>query len=275
MRCWDRSKVKGKRSTVVKGKGQIVRFSATLVLFTLLAGTASAQWLYRDPYAPRTAGGTVDRKAPAPRTPSGDLDLSGIWQTDVKYNANLAVDLKAGDVVMLPWGQALYDERQGNNGKDDPEGFCLQPGLPRVNGVPFPQKIIQTPAAIVILYETRTTFRQIFLDGHTLVSDPQPTWMGYSRGRWEGDTLVVETTGFNDRTWLDDVGHPHSDQMKVTERFRRPAFGQLFVDITIDDSKAYAKPWSVTQEFQLIADGELIEYVCNENNLDVPHLVGK
>jgi len=252
-----------------------VRFSATLVLFTLLAGTASAQWLYRDPYAPRTAGGTVDGKAPAPRTASGNLDLSGIWQTDVKYNANLAVDLKAGDVVMLPWGQALYDERQGNNGKDDPEGFCLQPGLPRVNGVPFPQKIIQTPAAIVILYETRTTFRQIFLGGHTLVSDPQPTWMGYSKGRWEGDTLVVETTGFNDRTWLDDVGHPHSDQMKVTERFRRPAFGQLFVDITIDDSKAYAKPWSVTQEFQLIADGELIEYVCNENNLDVPHLVGK
>jgi len=97
-----------------------VRFSATLVLFTLLAGTASAQWLYRDPYAPRTAGGTVDGKAPAPRTASGNLDLSGIWQTDVKYNANLAVDLKASDVVMLPWGQALYDERQGNNGKDDP-----------------------------------------------------------------------------------------------------------------------------------------------------------
>jgi len=110
-----------------------VRFSATLVLFTLLAGTASAQWLYRDLYAPRAAGGTVDGKAPAPRTASGNLDLSGIWQTDVKYNANLAVDLKAGDVVMLPWGQALYDERQGNNGKDDPEGFCLQPGLPRVN----------------------------------------------------------------------------------------------------------------------------------------------
>ena len=250
-----------------------MRFSATLVLFTLLAGTASAQWLYRDPDAPRTAGGTVDGKAPAPRTASGNLDLSGIWQTDVKDNANLAVDLKAGDVVMLPWGQALYDERQGNNGKDD-RGPLSSAGRAARERRAVSTEDHPDAGRDVILNETRTTFRQIFLEGHTLVSDPQPTWMGYSRGRWEGDTLVVETTGFNDRTWLDDAGHPHSDQMKVTERFRRPAFGQLFVDITIDDPKVYAKPWSVTQEFQLIADGELIEYVCNENNLDVPHLVG-
>ena len=145
-----------------------MRLSAMLVVVTLLASTASAQWSYRDPNAPRTADGRVDVKAPPPRTASGTLDLSGIWQTDIKYNANLAADLKAGEVVMTPWGQALFDERQDNNGKDDPEGFCLQPGVPRVNGVPFPQKIIQTPTAIVILYETRTTFRQIFLGGHTL-----------------------------------------------------------------------------------------------------------
>jgi hypothetical protein len=252
-----------------------MKLSAVLVVVTLLASTASAQWSYRDPAAPRTADGRVDVKAPTPRTTSGLLDLSGIWQTDIKYNANLAADLKPGVIVMTPWGQALFDERRDNNGKDDPEGFCLQPGVPRVNGVPFPQKIIQTPAAIVILYETRTTFRQIFLGGHTLVKDPQPIWMGYSKGRWEGDTLVAETTGFNGRTWLDDAGHPQSEQMKVTERFRRPSFGQLLVDITIDDPKAYAKPWSVTQEFQLIADGELIEYICNENNLAPPHLVGK
>jgi hypothetical protein len=252
-----------------------MRIPAMLVLFVLLACTVNAQWRYRDPNAPRTADGRVDAKAPPPRTATGTVDLSGIWQTDVKYNFNLAADLKPGDVVMLPWGQALFAERQDNFGKDDPEGFCLAPGFPRVNGVPFPQKIIQTPAAIVILYETRTTFRQIFLDGHTLVADPNPTWMGYSKGRWQGDTLIVETTGFNDRTWLDDAGHPHSDQLKVTERIRRPAFGQLLVDITIDDPKAYAKPWSVTQEFQLMADGELIEYICNENNLAPPHLVGK
>ena len=106
-------------------------------------------------------------------------------------------------------------------GKDDPEGFCLPPGFPRVNGVPFPTKIIQTPALVVMLYETRTTFRQIFLDAHTLAADPQPTWMGYSTGKWDGDTLVVQTVGFNDKTWLDDAGHPHSDAMRVTERIRR------------------------------------------------------
>ena len=252
-----------------------MRLPATMVMFALLASGVSAQWTYRDPTAPRTTDGRVNAKAPAPRTAAGTVDLSGIWQTDIKYNFNLAADLKPGDIVMLPWGQALFAERQDNLGKDDPEGFCMPPGFPRVNGVPFPQKIVHTPTGIVILYETRTTFRQIFLDGHTLVKDPQPTWMGYSKGRWDGDTLVVETTGFNDRTWLDDAGHPHSDQLKVTERIRRPSFGQLLVHITIDDPKAYAKSWAVTQEFQLMADGELIEYVCNENNRDIPHIVGK
>jgi len=253
-----------------------MRVPATIVVFVVLACTVNAQWRYRDPNAPRTADGKVDVKAPAPRTASGTVDLSGIWQTDVKYNFNLGADLKPDDIVMLPWAQALQAERRDNNGKDDPEGFCLPPGFPRVNGVPFPQKIVQLPGAIIILYETRTTFRQIFFyNGHTLPSDPQPTWMGYSKGRWDGDTLIVDTTGFNDKTWLDDAGHPHSEQMKVTERFRRPSFGQLLVDITIDDPKTYAKPWTVTQAFQLAADNELIEYVCNENNLDVPHLVGK
>lgn len=247
-----------------------MRLSASLVLFVLLTCTSSAQWRYRDPNAPRNPDGTVNVNAPAPRTVSGSVDLSGIWQTDLKYNFDLAADLKPGTVVMLPWGQALFEERQGNFGKDDPEGFCLPPGVPRVNGVPFPQKIIQTPTAVVILYETRATFRQIFLDSHTLVDDPQPTWMGYSKGRWDGDTLVVETTGFNGRTWLDDAGHPHSDQLKVTERIRRPTFGRLTVDIAIDDPKAYAKPWSVTQVFELIPDGELLEYACLENNLWPP-----
>jgi hypothetical protein len=210
-----------------------------------------------------------------PRTAAGTVDLSGIWQTDVKFNANIAADLKPGDVPMLPAARALYDERQANLGKDDPEGYCLPPGFPRVNGVPFPTKIIQLPTFVVMLYETRTTFRQIFLDDHALVRDPQPTWMGYSKGRWEGDTLVVETAGFNDKTWLDDAGHPHSDAMKVTERIGRPSYGRLVVDLTIDDPKFYSRPWTVTQVFQLGGDSELIEYVCNENNLDIPHLVGK
>jgi hypothetical protein len=241
-----------------------------------IAGTTAAQWTYHNVAAPRTGDGKPDLKAPAPRTAWGTVDLSGIWQTDLKYNADLAADLKPGDVVMSPAGRALFDERQDNLGKDDPEGFCLAPGVPRVNGVPFPQKIIQMPSLVVILYETRTTFRQIFLDAqHTLPADPHATWMGYSKGRWDGDTLVVDTNGFNGRTWLDDAGHPQSERARVTERIRRPDFGHLVAEITIDDPAMYLKPWTVTQNFQLDPDGELIEYVCGENNVDIPHLVGK
>ena len=248
---------------------------ALLLAASVAAVPAEAQWSYRAPNVPRTAAGVVDMRAPAPRTADGRVDLSGVWQTDSKYNFNLAADLKPEDIPMLPAARALVAERQANNGKDDPEGFCLPPGFPRVNGVPFPQKIIQTPAVVVILYETRTTFRQIFLDSHAPVADANPTWMGYSTGRWEGDTLVVQTSGFNDRTWLDDNGHPNSAAMKVTERIRRPDYGHLRVEITIDDPKYYSRPWTVTQEFLLDPNGELIEYACNENNLDIPHLVGR
>ncbi len=255
------------------------RLGLTGLAVVLAAGLSSvpaeAQWRYRAPNLPRTAGGTVDLRAPAPRTSDGRVDLSGVWQTDVKYNFNLAADLRPEDIPMLPAARVLVAERQANNGKDDPEGYCLPPGFPRVNGVPFPTKIIQTPVVIVMLYETRTTFRQVFLDSHAPIQDPQPTWMGYSTGRWDGDTLVVQTTGFNDRTWLDDTGHPHSEAMRVTERIRRPDLGRLLVEITIDDPKFYSRPWTVTQEFQLQPDGELIEYACNENNLDIPHLVGR
>lgn len=247
------------------------------MLWLLLAGAVSlqAQWEYRAEGIPRTKDGKPNLSAPAPRTAWGAVDLSGIWQTDVKFNTNLAADLPENAVPMLPAGQALYRERRENQGKDDPEGFCLPPGVPRANGVPFPIKVVQTPALIVILYETRTTFRQIFLDNHAVVKDPQPTWMGYSTGKWDGDALVVTTTGFNDKTWLDDVGHPHSEALRVTERFRRVDFGHLRVDITIDDPQAYARPWTVTEDFSIDADGELLEYVCSENNLDPPHLVGK
>ena len=249
---------------------------AAAVMSCVSVATVGAQWTYRNPSVPHTADGKPDLKAGAPRTAWGTVDLSGVWQTDIKYNANLAADLKPGDVPMLPAARALFDERQANLGKDDPEGYCLAPGVPRVNGVPFPQKIVQTPALIVILYETRTTFRQIFLDAqHSLASDPQPTWMGYSKGRWDSDTLVVETTGFNGKTWLDDAGHPQSERARLIERIRRPDFSHLRVELTIDDPVMYARPWTVTQEFQLEPDGELIEYVCGENNRDIPHLVGK
>src|SRR4051812_35733742 len=168
----------------------------------------AAQWV-------NLPGGKVNPAAAAPRARDGKPDFSGIWQTDSKYNANLAADLPAGTVRMTAWAKALYDQRQANRGKDDPEGFCFPPGVPRVNGVPFPEKIYQTPDALVILYETRTTFRQIFLDGRAPKPDPQPTWMGYSTGHWAGDVLEVQTVGFNDKTWLDDDGHPHSEKLRV------------------------------------------------------------
>jgi len=146
---------------------------AATVMSLASVATVGAQWTYRNPSVPRTGDGKPDMNAPAPHTAWGTVDLSGVWQTDIKYNANLAADLKPGDVPMLPAGRALYEARQGNHGKDDPEGYCLAPGVPRVNGVPFPEKIVQTPALVVILYETRTTFRQIFLDAqHTLAADP-------------------------------------------------------------------------------------------------------
>jgi hypothetical protein len=128
---------------------------------------------------------------------------------------------------------------------------------------------------VLILYEAFATFRQIFTDGRSLPPDPNPSWMGYSVGHWEGETLVVDTAGFNDKSWIDTGGRPHSEALHVTERYRRRDFGHLEIQITIDDPKAYTKPWTVTEVLHLLPDTELLEYVCNENNKDLPHLVGK
>jgi hypothetical protein len=136
-------------------------------------------------------------------------------------------------------------------------------------------KIVQTPALVVILYEYNTSFRQIFLDGRKLPPDPNPAWMGYSVGRWDGDRLVVEASGFNGLTWLSGRGVPVSDALRVTERFRRRDFGHMEIEITIDDPRAYLRPWTVREELRLVPDGELLEFVCTENNKDVEHLVGR
>ena len=136
----------------------------------------------------------------------------------------------------------------------------------------LPNRIVQTPTMVAILHE-RGLFREIFMDGRTLQKNPDPIWMGYSTGAWEGDTLVVRTTGFNDKTWLDDVGQPHSESLKVVERYRRPDYGHLLVDITVEDEKAYTRPWTVTEDLRLDPTGDLIEYVCNENEQDQKHLL--
>jgi len=183
--------------------------------------------------------------------------------------------MKPGELPLQPWAAALLKERQDNLSKDHPGVRCLPSGIPEKDAVPAPVKIVQTPDLIVLLYESRTIFRQIFTDGRALPKDPQPAWQGYSIGRWDGDTLVVDTRGFQENGWLDLAGHPASEQLHVTERFTRKNFGSLAAAITIDDPKTYTKPWSVRENFHLLAAGELIEHICEENNRDPAHMVGK
>lgn len=246
-------------------------------LLLLVPPPVQAQWLnYRIPGIPRTPDGKVDLSAPTPRTPDGKPDLSGTWESEAGYFGNLARDLKPGEVLMHPWAEVQVKENLRNLHKDDPMVACLPPGVPRINmggsrAMPHPFKIVQTPSLVVLLYETSTnqTFRQVFLDGRPLPADPQPTWLGYSVGRWEGDTLVVETTGFNGRAWLDtSSGHPQTEAAGVTERFTRRDFGHLEIDITIDDAKAYFKPWRVKVPVNLLPDTDLIETFC-ENEKDL------
>ena len=249
-----------------------------VLLWTLCGVAVHAQWFGRQtPGAPRTADGKVDLNAPAPKTSWGAPDLSGLWRqpNGVKYTINIAADLKPEDVPMLPSAAALYKQRQDSLSKDDPVGHCLLPGLPQMNAVPYPYKIFQSPTEIIMLFEAFHTFREIFLDGRDLPKDPNPTFMGYSVGHWEGQTLVVESNGFNGITWVDTGGHPSTDALHVTERYTRRDFGHINYQVTINDPKAYSKPWTVAYEIRLEPDTELLEYVCDENNKDVQHLVGK
>jgi hypothetical protein len=248
--------------------------AAAIAMLLLFAEAPSAQWIRLTlPGIPRTPDGKPNLAAPPPKTADGKPDLTGIWVVATgKYIANLAAD--SIEVPFRPEAAALYKHRRETNSLGRPTEQCLPHAVPDAALVPYPFKIIQTPAQLVILFEPFIDYRQIFTDGRTHPVDPQPTWMGYSVGKWEGDTLVVDTTGFNDRTWLDDGGHPHSDALHVTERFRRIDFGHMELGITIDDPKMYTKPWSATVPYNLLPDTELIEYVC-ENEKDLPHMVGK
>jgi hypothetical protein len=238
---------------------------------------ASAQWLnYPTAGIPRGPDGKPDLAAPATRTADGKPDLSGVWQAEgQEFFRDLASGLKPDEVSMLPWAGALQRERVAREHRDDPLARCLPHGVPRVNtnGL-FPFKIVQTPGLIVILYEQLNLFRQVFLDGRKLAGNPNPTWLGYSTGKWEGDTLVVETSGFNDKTWLDTMaGHPATEALHVTERIRRPTFGRLEVVATIDDPKAYSKPWTTRiQKMDLQLDTDILEFICGENEKDAAHV---
>ena len=244
---------------------------------------ASAQWIdFRTPGVPRTASGKADLSAPVPQAGDGKPDLSGIWSTDPGYFGDLAKDLKPEDIGMMPWALALEKEREANDHQEDPLAHCMPPGVSRIdtsnNGAALhPMKIVQTGSLVVLLYETsaNSTFRQIFLDSRPLPKDPQPTWLGYSVGRWDGNTLVVETTGFNGRAWLDTrKGHPQTEAAQVIERFTRRDFGHMTIEITIDDPKAYSKTWTAKLPYTLLPDTELIETFC-ENEKDQAHTAAK
>ena len=203
------------------------------------------------------------QETPPARTADGRPDLSGTWRA---ATSRYALDLAAGNrqVVLQPWAAALYKERQASRGKGRPSERCLPQGVPGMMlARDQPWKIVQTPGIVVILFRESLHFRQIFTDGRPFPADPAPNWLGYTIGRWEGDTLVAETIGLTEQTWLDEGGRPHSGALRVIERFRRRNAGAMDIDIVIDDVKAYAKPWTVTVGFQRVeGDAELGEDVC-------------
>ena len=233
-----------------------------------------AQWLhYPTPGIPRMPDGQANLSAPAPKTRDGKPDLSGIWTNpEDKWFRNLAAN--GPEVPMLPWAAALYKQRKENLEKGHPSERCLGHGVTDYDTSATPRRILQTPGIIAILFEGYNHYRQIFLDGRPLPLPTQPSYMGYSVGKWEGDTLVVDTNGLNDQGWLDMDGHPQTESTHITERFRRRDFGHIDLQLTIDDPKAYTKPWSARVHLDYLPDEELIESIC-ENEKDLPHMVGK
>jgi hypothetical protein len=236
--------------------------AAAVVIVVGFSAPSAAQWLKdKTPGIPRDKDGKPRLDAPAPKLPNGTPDLSGLWRTDPgAYLDNIATDLKPGET--LPWAEALFKRRSEEFATNHPTYRCMPEIGPLYTFNIF--KMLQTPAAMVQLSESGP-YRQILTDGRDLPTDPNPTWMGYSVGKWEGDTFVVRSAGFNDQTWLDYNGHPHTDALRVTERFRRKTFGEMEVQITFDDPKAYTRPWTVTLTARYMPDTELIEYVCGEN----------
>ena len=210
---------------------------------------------------------TLTPSGPTPRMPDGKVDISGVWTPGLSFT-------QMGQVPLQPWAEEVYKERRATLSKDDPEGHCLPAGVPRIS--PFLQKFVQTPTLLVILDEGNIhSYRQVFLDGRKHLDDPGPLWMGDSIGKWDGDTLVVDTKFLNDKTWLNGQGLPHSEDLHVVERFTRPELGHLNIEITMDDPKAFTKPHTFQRVFNLMQNTDLLEYVCNEFNIDKDHLVGK
>lgn len=286
--------------------------AALIASIATLTAVVEAQWPdHRDPRAPRNADGSVNLEGPAPRTPDGRPDFSGVWGfstgggrtpatagftrldgagRDLIYARTsrppASLDEKApasffsigsgfnGGLPLTPEAAALVKQRMNDFSRDNPEVWCLPLGNQQFNAHPFPRKIIQTPVVMLLLYETHMGVRQIFLDGRSLpTNDPQPWFFGYSVGRWEGDTLVVETIGFKKDGWLDVNGHPLGEKGRTIERFRRPNYGTIELEQTVDDPEHYTRPFTTTITWRLMPDAEIMEMVCTENNQSINHLV--
>jgi|HubBroStandDraft_6_1064221.scaffolds.fasta_scaffold402366_1 hypothetical protein len=276
---------------------------STVVTAALLSGTLAifAQWPEYSTPGPKTKDGKIDLAGAPPKTADGKPDFSGLWEpahtsgrgsalsngTDalpfpiptspndppVAQFFNIGMGFKEG-LPFTPWAKQLRAQRVADNNKDNPDARCLPLGLTQLHMHPQPRKIIQTQRELVVMYEANGNTRQILIDGRgSPNNDPTPWWYGYSVGHWDGDTLVVETTGFRDDVWLDVEGSPLTSTGKMTERWRRPKFGLMQIDITIEDPKAYTKPFTVRVNHQLMPNTELMEFVCEER--DAVHYVGK
>ena len=263
-------------------------------LMLALCTPAAAQWPdYPTRNVPRTADGAVDVDAPAPRLADGHPDFSGLWEIapgaigggaasrggeaesppqpqdspPLATFFNIGANIEGG-APYQDWARELRDARVADGMKDNPDAHCLPMGHMQFHLHPQPRKIIHTPDEVVILYEGNAGIRQLFTDGRSRPdNDPTPWWYGYSHGWWEGDELVVETTHFRDGGWLDVNGSPLTDQGRIIERYRRPSFGRMEIDVTIDDPKAYTKPFTVRVNHRIMVDTNLIEFVCIENEM--------
>jgi hypothetical protein len=266
-----------------------------LIALTTWPAFVHGQWLnYPTQGIPRSADGKPKLSAPTPRAADGRPDLSGLWQTESappemlerlipgptngageeplsQYFINILFDFKPEDAPLLPAAAASFEQRAKDFSTESPLSHCLPEGMPLVEMAPAPYKIIQTSGLTLMLYERDTTFRQVHTDGRKLPDDPQPSWLGYSVGKWDGDSLVVDSNGFNDRGWLDARGHTHSEALHMTERFRRVDFGHMELRITIDDPKTYSRPFSIQLKQHLIPDSDLLESFCAENEKDASH----
>jgi hypothetical protein len=250
---------------------------------------ADGQWVsYPTVGVPLSSDGKPNLSAPAPRTVDGKPDLSGLWEMKGREgetmllgqlpgpqeSTNIAWSLKQG-LPYQPEAAELMKTRRAEQRVNDPLTHCLPIGPVRLHTFNSPKKIIQTPGLVILLSEFNASYRQIFTDGRSLPVDPNPSWNGYSSGHWEGDTLVVDTKGFRDGLWLDNAGNPLTDAARITERFRRVTFGQLEIDLTVNDPKAYTKPWTVTLRQTITLNTDLLDFNCLENEKDVKHFVAK